>query len=66
MRYLDSDTIAQCHEALRDGTSLEALAGKLHFDTEFLGRLLQLPPAKPAADATEFDLWRVQELDSVL
>lgn len=69
MRYLDADTLNQCHEALRDGRTLDDLAGRLHIDTEYLGRLLQLPQTKPAAAGnaeTEFDLWAADRLDAVL
>ena len=33
-KYLDADTIDQCHQALRDGVTLDDLAGKLHCDTD--------------------------------
>ena len=69
MRYLDGDTLDLCHQFLRDGGTLDALAGRLHIaDTELLGRLLQLPAVKPAASAAdaEFDLWRSDELDAKL
>ena len=62
--YLDGDTVALCHQALRDGGTLEDISGKLHFDTELLGRLLQLPTAQPAATTDEPDLWRVPELEA--
>jgi hypothetical protein len=41
--YLDGDTIDICLAALRDGRTLDDIAGRLHLDTELLGRLLQLP-----------------------
>ena len=65
-QYLDSDTLDQCLAALRDGVTLDALAARLHFDTELLGRLLQLPPVKPVATNDELDLWRSDELNGVL
>ena len=67
--YIDSDTLDQCHQALRDGRTLDDLAGRLHFDTELLGRLLQLPTVKPAAShnaESEFDLWAVDRLQAQL
>ena len=68
--YLDGDTIAQCHQFLHDGRTLDDLAGRLHFaDTELLGRLLQLPTVKPAASnnvESEFDLWSVDRLAAQL
>ena len=67
MRYLDSDTLDECHQALRDGRTLDDLAGRLHFDTELLGRLLQLPQVKLADHCNaEFDLWAVDRLDGQL
>ena len=60
---------AECREAMRQGRTLDDLAGRLHVDTEYLGRLLQLPTVKPVqvqADASEFDLWSVDRLDEVL
>ncbi len=67
MKYLDGDTLAQCHQFLQDGGTLAELAGKLHIDTEYLGRLLQLPTAKPTtSDATEFNLWAVDRLQAQL
>ena len=63
--YLDSDTIALCHAAMRDGQSLDDLAGKLHFSPVTLARLLGLPTVKPVT-ADEVDLWRVSELESQL
>ena len=67
MRYLDSDTLEQCHLVLRDGRSLDDLAGKLHFESEHLGRLLQLPVSQPATVSdTSPDLWAADRLDGVL
>ncbi len=66
VNYLDAGTLDLCHQALRDGGTVDELAGKLHFDTELLGRLLQLPTAKPAATTDEPDLWRVPELEAQL
>ena len=68
VNYLDGDTERLARQAIRDGKTLEFVAGYLHMDTELLRRLLQLPADKqavPAADA-EFDLWRSDELDGVL
>ena len=66
--YLDADTLDLCHQALRDGRSLDDLAGRLHIaDTELLGRLLQLPAAQPADHRNaEFDLWAVDRLQAQL
>lgn len=65
--YLDGDTERQVRQALRDGKTLEYVAGYLHLDTELLGRLLQLPTAKPAEPAVDgFDLWAVDRLQAQL
>ncbi len=64
--YLDGDTGAQCHQALRDGRTLEDVASRLHMDTEYLGRLLQLPTAPTASDDPDGDLWATDRLDGVL
>ena len=65
--YLDGDTERQVRQALRDGKTLEYVAGYLHLDTELLGRLLQLPTTKPVEPAVDgFDLWAVDRLAEVL
>lgn len=64
--YLDGSTLDECIEAMRAGRTLDDLAGRQHVDTEYLGRLLQLPTATPVqvqADPSEFDLWSVDRLD---
>ena len=67
VNYLDGDTERQVRQALRDGKTLEYVAGYLHMDTELLGRLLQLPTVKTVeAGNTEFDLWSVDRLDGQL
>ena len=64
--YLDGSTLDECIEAMREGGTLDDPAGLLHVDTEYLGRLLQLPTAKPVQATTESDLWRTDELNGVL
>lgn len=67
--YIDGDTHDMCLDALRDGRSLDDLAGSLHLDTELLGRLLQLPSETTAVDATTQPadyLWAVDRLQDVL
>ena len=66
--YLDSDTLDQCHQALRDGRTLDDLAGRLHIDCEYLGRLLQLPTVKPAnmVEQPADYLWSCDRLDGQL
>ena len=65
MRYLDGDTLDLCHQALRDGTTLDDLAGRLHFEPPTLAKLLGLPTVKPVV-TDDPDLWRSDELDGVL
>lgn len=66
----DNDCIkAECRQDMRAGRTLDDPAGRLHVDTEYLGRLLQLPTAEPIqllANASEFDLWSGDRLDEVL
>ena len=64
--YLGGDIIALCRQALRDGVTLDDLAGKLRCDTDHLARLLGLPALKPVPVDDEPDLWRVPELDAQL
>ena len=70
MRYLDSDTLDQCHHALRDGRTLDELAVRLHLDTEYLGRLLQLPTTTTTGNMVDEQpadyLWSCDRLDGVL
>ncbi len=67
VNYLDGDTLDLCHQALRDGRTLEDIAGKLHFDCEYLGRLLQLPTTTGNMVEQPADyLWSCDRLDGVL
>lgn len=67
-RYIDGDTLDQCLAALRNGRTLEDIAGRLHLDTELLGRLLQLPAKREpvTTQADDFDLWAVDRLEGQL
>ena len=56
----------ECIEAMRQGRTLDDQPLRLRFDCEHLGRLLQLPTAKPAETTDEPDLWRVPELEAQL
>jgi len=63
-RYLDGDTIGQCRDAIRQGQSVESLAGRLGVEPAELQSLLGLPGAQrmrvlPAA--SDVDLWRDAE-----
>jgi hypothetical protein len=66
-KYLDDSTLDESIEAMRAGRIFDDSTGCQHADTEYLGRLLQLPTAKPlTSDSTEFDLRSVDRLDGVL
>ena len=67
--YVPGHIIDEARDLRRQGHSLESLASRLGIESEALGTLLGEPawktvPEEPAAG--EFDLWRVQDLDSVL
>jgi hypothetical protein len=70
MRYIDSDTLAEARNALRQGVRLELLASRLQLRPNELARLLGLPVggSSPAADeAGETDLWAgCERLDGIL
>ena len=64
---LNGSTLDECIEAMRAARIFDDSTSCQHADTEYLGRLLQLPTAKPVtSDSTEFDLWSVDRLDGVL
>ena len=65
-KHFDGSTLDECIETSRAGPTLDDQAGRQHVDTEYIGRLLQLPTAKPAATTGEPDLWRVTELEAQL
>ena len=65
--YIAQDVLDQCREALRQGKTLETLAGILRCEADHLARLLGLPASPPAgAGNTEFDLWSIDRLNEVL
>lgn len=70
MSYIDADTLDQCFEAIRQGATIETLAGQLGCNPEHLARLLDLPQWKqvPASEPKpdEFDLFASDRLDAVL
>jgi len=66
--YIAQDVLDQCLEAIRQGKTLDYLAGHLHCDPDHLASLLGLT-AKPVpvqSQAAEFDLWRTDELNARL
>lgn len=65
--YIDGDTLDECREAMRQGHSLESLAGKLQCSPEHLARLLGSPALRPIPVDDSCDLWADEEkLESVL
>lgn len=65
--YIDGATLDEAREALRQGQSLESLAGKLNCSPEPLARLLGLPALQPVPQDQDCDLWAADErLASVL
>jgi hypothetical protein len=70
MRYIDSDTLAEARNALRQGVRLELLASRLQLRPNELAALLGLPAggSSPAAvdAAGETDLWASERLDGIL
>jgi hypothetical protein len=67
MSYIDGDTLDQCREALRQGRTLDSLAGQLRCSPEHLAKLLGISTApKPIPAADEFDLFACDRLDAVL
>ena len=68
MSYIDGNTLDECREALRQGITLETLAGKLGCTPEHLARLLDLKP-EPSASAVEPPadyLWAADRAKEVL
>ena len=67
MSYIDGDTLDQCREALRQGRTLDSLAGQLRCSPEHLAKLLGISTApKPIPTTDEFDLFAVDRLEGVL
>ena len=63
--YLDGSTRDECREAIRQGRTLDDLAGRLHVDTEYLGRLLQLPTVNMVVQPADY-LWHMNDLEAQL
>ena len=66
--YIGQDILDQAAEALRQGKTLDFVAGRLHCSQSHLARLLGLP-VNPAASEVLDDpdyLWSVDALDARL
>ena len=66
--YLDGDTLAQCREAIRQGSRIIDLAARLGCNPSHLARCLGMQAIQPvpAAADQDFDLWAVERLQEVL
>lgn len=65
--YIDGDTLAEAREALRNGQSVESLAGKLSCSPEHLAGLLGLPQLREIPADDDVDLFAPAErLDAML
>jgi hypothetical protein len=66
--YIDGDVLDQAAEALRQGKTLDFVAGRLHCSQSHLARLLGLP-VNPAANMVLDDpdyLWAADKLEAQL
>jgi len=62
--YIAQDVLDQCDQAIRDGRSLEYLAGQLRCTPEHLGQLLGMPSLQPVPtddQDQDFDLFEGAE-----
>jgi hypothetical protein len=67
MSYFDGATLDEAREAIRQGCTVQSIAGKLGCSPEHLARLLGIAAApKPVPENDEFDLWAVERLQEVL
>ncbi len=67
--YLAQDVLDQAAEALRQGKTLEFVAGRLHCSASHLASLLGLPSLQPVPTDDQdqgFDLWAADKLNEVL
>ena len=69
MKYVDTDTLDLCRDALLHGRPLNDIADSLNADVEVLAQLLGRKnrcsiATEPSGD--EFDLWACDRLDDVL
>jgi len=69
-KYVPGHVIDECRDLRRQGKTIEFLAGRIGgISPEVLAELLGEPIAKAIpvqADASEFDLWRSDELQAQL
>jgi len=66
--YLDSDTLDQCREAIRQGLRIIDLAARLGCNPSHLARRLGMQAIQPVPAAADqaVDLWAVDRLDGQL
>jgi len=53
--YLDGDTLAQCREAIRQGSRIIDLAARLGVNPSHLARMLGMPVIQPVPAAADQD-----------
>lgn len=67
MSYFDGATLDEAREAIRQGCTVQSIAGKLGCSPEHLANVLGISTApKPVSTSDEFDLWAVERLQEVL
>lgn len=64
--YIDQDTLDECREALRQGSTLDFLAGQMRMTPDTLANLLGIPQWKQIPVEPETDLFALDRLEDVL
>ena len=67
--YIGQDILDQAAEALRQGKTLDFVAGRLHCSQSHLASLLGLPALQPVStddQDQDFDLWAFDDSKEVL
>lgn len=66
--HIDQDRLDEAKGEVRLHGDIERVAGALHLDPEYLGRLLQLPAShhQPVQASDDIDIWAADRLDDVL
>lgn len=67
--YIDGSTLDEATDAIRAGNTVEAIAGKLNCDPEYLARLIgkdALDSANVATNSDDWDLFATDRLNAVL
>lgn len=68
--YICGDDADEIRDAVQSGCAVADIADRLRVDTEYLGRLLQLPAShhqeQPVQASDDIDIWAADRLDDVL